>query len=81
LNWNPVVGTKLLTEELRGQFSAEEAEVKYCLALVVLIRIKMKVIQHIVAQRLPDISTIELECEEHEADKRTNLVVKLNEGQ
>lgn len=71
------IWSQFLGEHLGWQFGAEKAQVENCLSRVVLIRFHPQIGQHVVGQSLCDVSTVQLEAEEHEADKGANLYIDL----
>jgi hypothetical protein len=80
LNGDPVVGAKLLGDELGREFCAEEAEEEDRLAIIVLVGVQSQIIQHVIGQCLADVAAVELEGEEHEADETANSPVELGDS-
>lgn len=76
LNRNPVIRSKLLGDELRWKLGREEAEVEDRHAIVVLVGVEAEIVEHVVGERLRDVTTIELEGEEHQTGEGHNLVIK-----
>lgn len=71
------IWSEFFGEHLRGQFRAEEAQVKDCLPRVVLVGAHSQIGQHVVGQSLGNIPAVQLKAKEHEADESTNLPVDL----
>lgn len=77
LDGDPVIGTDLLADELGWHFSSEETDKEDGLAIVVVVRVHVQILEQIVAEGLPDVASVELEGEEHQADPCADSFVNL----
>ena len=78
MNGNPVIRSYLFRYKLRGDLSEQKVAEKDGLSRVVVVRIHFEIGQHIIRKCLDDISSIQLESEEHKACPRADFQVNLD---